>query len=426
MLMRALLEGQLQPDTAMNVHFERCLHCGSCTNMCPAKVPYARLIDSTKHYLRQRGDRPALPLWLRMLAASRTFRRVTTVSLTLAHACGISHRSAVSGLCRKVAPNIDTLPAFKFRHCRDLHPGHAGGNASGDTSDDSPGAKVALFTGCVADVFDRETLWASRNLLEALSKMDGAVENAAEESAGEGAAEGTTERGRYTVAVPRNQMCCGSLHHHNGDIARSKQYIAGNCEAFSDARTIVTCASGCGLFLREHMPQQVVDIGAFIEQKIEQKIRGTAAPPTFRPFPARVALHTPCTLRNAFSPSMTIRLLRRIPDIQLEVLPSGGECCGAAGIQVLNQPHIALALGRRVIEQVGDCDILLTGNVGCALHLRRMARRAARANRANRGRRGKGGALKPIEVMHPVTLLWRQLAHPTKQHKITQRQRSGG
>jgi glycolate oxidase iron-sulfur subunit len=138
------------------------------------------------------------------------------------------------------------------------------------------------------------------------------------------------------------------------------------------------------------MPCKVWDISAYLQQLPQlQELK-------LRPLAKRVAIHTPCTLKNVLGTAdAPMELLQRIPEIDLLPLPDNGLCCGAAGRYLLHQPQIADGLRDDKLSALEKCrpQILVTSNTGCALHL------AA-------GIRGTG---MDIEVMHPVELLTQQL-----------------
>jgi glycolate oxidase iron-sulfur subunit len=82
-----------------------------------------------------------------------------------------------------------------------------------------------------------------------------------------------------------------------------------------------------------------------------------------------------------------------IPGINLYSL--AGDCCGAAGTYMLTQTDTAMRLRADVLDGMKTVTTryLVTANVGCAIHL------------AN----GLRQFNPDIEVIHPLTLLHRQL-----------------
>src|SRR5690606_29607713 len=66
-------------------------------------------------------------------------------------------------------------------------------------------ARVALFTGCVADAIFRPTHWATARVLQ---------ENGCE------------------VVTPRGQVCCGAIHFHAGASEPARELAETNLAAF--------------------------------------------------------------------------------------------------------------------------------------------------------------------------------------------------
>lgn len=246
-----------------------------------------------------------------------------------------------------------SLPEVRLSRFKDFHP--AIGAQRG---------RVALLTGCATEIFDADTLNAAIKTL--------------------------THCG-FAVLVPAAQTCCGALHRHAGDLDNAERLSQENSRAFAidDLDAVITVASGCGAHLREHTRLPVRDVSDFLHE---------AWPETLQPAPLakRAVVQDPCTLRNALhSAEAPYALLRRIPGLQLAPLAGNKMCCGGAGDYMLRQPAMADALRAPKIEALSEAgaDLLLTSNIGCALHLRA----------------GIVQAGLTVEVLHPVTLLARQL-----------------
>jgi len=89
-------------------------------------------------------------------------------------------------------------------------------------------------------------------------------------------------------------------------------------------------------------------------------------------------------------------LLARVPGLQISVLPTQAQCCGAAGSHMLEFPQRAAAYREKVLALLPQPapDILLTSNIGCRLHFAV----------------GLQECDSPLKIEHPLTLLARQLA----------------
>jgi glycolate oxidase iron-sulfur subunit len=225
---------------------------------------------------------------------------------------------------------------------------------------------VGLFTGCVSRITEQPALQSAIAMLNHLG---------------------------VEVVVPAAQGCCGAMHQGAGDEATADSMAQHNNQIFkaSGVDTIVTVASGCGAQLVESKGElKVIDISSYL--------LGLPGIDSIElvPLNKRVALHTPCSLKNVLNAAAgPFDLLRTIPQIELFPLPDNGLCCGGAGHYLLTQPDTADELRRDKLDalQKSRTEILVTSNSGCALHL------AAGIQQAGLN----------IEVLHPVELLARQI-----------------
>ena len=248
---------------------------------------------------------------------------------------------------------------------------------------------VALFTGCISSIFDRETVDASRDLLNRLG---------------------------YGVYTPIGQTCCGAVHQHNGYPDKASELAQTNLNVFNelgkqlDVEAIVHTSTGCTSFLQEY--DQHIASGSFTTrvQDINQFLVNVNWPQdlTIRPLPKRIAIHEPCSARNVMHVAdKPYQLLEAIPEIECVPLPDNALCCGAAGSQLLKPSKLSERLREKKLDALSELttdlksdtnidtniDTIVTTNIGCTLHL------AA-------GLRERG---QNVEVLHPVTLLFRQL-----------------
>ena len=65
-------------------------------------------------------------------------------------------------------------------------------------------------------------------------------------------------------------------------------------------------------------------------------------------------------------------MLRAIPGLEVESLPSSDRCCGGAGMYNLAQPDLAARIRAPKLGEVqrGGFDWIATGNPGCIMYLR--------------------------------------------------------
>lgn len=362
-LMQGLATGALAGSAALEGHLDGCLTCRACESVCPAEVPYGVLIDSARQLLGQRN--PQRNPIARAMGAVMTS---TPLKFTVALLLWLYQHLGAQWLVRTTRVlgrgRLARLESLLPRIYLPRLPRARGGGS---------GPSVALFANCTSPLVEPAALAAAVTLLEALG---------------------------CRVQVPSAQTCCGALHQHNGLTDPARRCVADNIAAFRRADVVVGTASACTAQLIEYglvsagadagtLAGKVRDIHAFI-----------AAHPaferlSFRPLPARVLLHTPCTMRNVVKaePAVTALLLR-IPELKVEAMDSG--CCGAAGSYFLTQPEMADALLQEKLAQARAArpDFIVSSNVGCAMHFAAGLRRAGLT----------------IPVLPPVRLLARQLA----------------
>ena len=189
-------------------------------------------------------------------------------------------------------------------------------------------ARVALFTGCVADVMFRHTHWATARVLQ---------QNGCE------------------VVVPGDQACCGAIHFHAGSSEPARELADANLRAFQSlgCDAVIVNVAGCGAMLkdyghhwhdaaqpaREQFAAQVRDINEFLDDL-------GLVPPTGK-IPLVATYHDACHLGHAQKiREAPRRLLAQVPGLVLKDLPEAELCCGAAGTYNLTEPEMAARLSR--------------------------------------------------------------------------------
>ncbi len=373
-LMRALASGQLAPTPRLIGHLDRCLTCRACEAVCPSNVPYGHLIDFGRAQVRnhrprwQRIQRRLIQKWvvphptiLRSLGRLARLAQITKIDVLLRR----------SGLLQALggAPLENLLPRIPpLRRWQRFYPAQM-----------TERGQVGLFTGCIADVVDRPVLFATVQLLNQLG---------------------------YGVHIPAEQVCCGALARHEGELEQAVKLASRNVKAFTalNLSAVICTASGCTASLIEY-PQWMRETEVVGVQDFAYKLRdinqflGEVPWPmeaTLKPLTKRIANHDPCSLRYVLRHHQAVyAVLSRIPGVDIVPLVDNRQCCGAAGSYMLAQPTLSQSLLAKKIDALREIqpDILVTSNVGCALHLAAGVRERSF----------------PIEVLHPAQLLVRQL-----------------
>jgi glycolate oxidase iron-sulfur subunit len=378
-LMRAIAEGRLEPGRAFAQEMYLCLGCLACMTACPAGVNYAQLFERARAEAEASGVlrspwrnlvRAVAIRWLfmdlnRLQLLGRLLRLWQELGLQ-----ALLRRSGLLGLLpgrlRELeAMTPDIQPRFSADLIAPVTP------ALGPTN-----YRVAMLTGCAQDLCFSDV---NRDTVEVL------VRNGCE------------------VVTPAEQLCCGSLHAHTGELELARQLARKQIDQFPPAQfdAIISNAGGCGSHLK-HYEELLAedplyrDRAALWDRKLKDVHEwlvqiGIRPPPQGAP-PQVVTYHESCHL--AHGQKIVVqprRLLAAIPNLKLVELPEGSWCCGSAGIYNLIQPEMAGQLLERKLRHIRSTGaaVVATANPGCLLQL-------------INGAKQRGFNLR---VAHPITLL---------------------
>lgn len=340
--------GELESNAKMQQHLAHCLVCRACEDMCPSGVRYGRIIDGIRQH--QYSDSEKLPLPVSDMDQLLRYNR----RLWWYQKSGLQklvrglHLFGNSSLARKesLLPVITRQQTWKEHY----------------PVSSSRKGEVQLFTGCVGNSLDHQTL---RDALKVLNQIG------------------------YDVSVPPAQACCGALDQHSGNQQGAESLAEKNRSAFEHHEIpVISLHSGCTTTLSDSMDNRVMDVCDFI---LHEKLL-----PEFSPLNKRVLVHAPCTKKHALHSAENVsRVLETIPGLDVTNLPADLPCCGAAGSYMLDFPTQADAIREPSIKAIrdADADILVTSNIGCAMHLQAGLRQAGIHTR----------------IMHPVSLIAEQL-----------------
>ena len=376
-LIKSLAEGRIALGEATARHLELCLDCRACETVCPAGVPYGRLIEAAKAELeRQRPGGPARRAfrWLNFGVLLTSPRRLALAAAALRayQASGLGRLVRASGLARRLPGPLAAwealLPALPRAAERAPLPPLI--PAAGARR-----ARVALLAGCVQSV-----LFGAHNRATAR----------------------VLARQGCEVVVPAAQGCCGALSAHGGEHAGALELARRTIAAFEAARAdaVVVNTSGCGAHMKAYghlladdpawaerarrFAASVVDVAEFLAR---EPLRGPLAPVSLT-----VTYHDPChVVHGQKIRSEPRRLLAQIPGLSVVELAESDWCCGSAGLYNLTQPEMATRLRERKVGHVlaTGAEAVVTANPGCILQIQ--------AGLAARGA--------PLRVLHLVEVL---------------------
>jgi glycolate oxidase iron-sulfur subunit len=363
---KSLAEGRMSLSDSAVEHLSLCLDCRACETVCPAGVPYGRLIEAAKAEIeRQRPGGAARRAfrWLNfgLLLGHPRALRAAAMGLRLYQATGLQALVRRSGLV-KLLPG--TLPAWEallppLPDAADRAPLPSLVPAEGERR-----GRVAMLAGCVQSVVFGAHNRATARILA---------------------------RNGYEVVVPSAQGCCGALNAHGGDHARAIAMAKHTIEVFERAHVdaVVVNTSGCGAHMKafgallgedaawtERARRFVARVHDISELLAKAPLRGP-----LRPVPMTVTYHDPChVVHGQKIRTEPRRLLAQVPGLTVVELPESDWCCGSAGIYNLTQPEMAARLLARKVGHVEStgAQAVVTANPGCILQIQQGLRERGR------------------------------------------------
>jgi L-lactate dehydrogenase complex protein LldE len=227
--------------------------------------------------------------------------------------------------------------------------------------------RVALFVTCLIDTLRPRVGFAAAKLLEAAG---------------------------HEVVVPR-QACCGQPNYNGGDRAGAAAITKATIRAFAGFPYVVAPSGSCAAMIRCHTPglfapgsgdrqaaedlsRRTFELTDFLRdvagyEAVGVRLRGTAT------------YHDACSgLRELGIKSQPRALLAKVEGLALKEMKDPETCCGFGGVFCVKYPAIS---GRIVEEKVAQiaatgADYVISGDVGCLLHIEGKIRREGQKARA--------------------------------------------
>jgi glycolate oxidase iron-sulfur subunit len=386
-MIKSVARGEMEMSKIFADEMNFCLDCQACETACPAGVKYGRMvetarvvIDNTK-YVSKIGV-AVKRFALRKIVASRSGLKFVSRLLWLYQKIGLQKFVQVTGILKIFSKNlaeIETLSpviADKFSDTQIKEIEMPNGEVK---------YKTAFHFGCLMN-----TMFADINIdtIDVLKECG------------------------CKIITPQDQVCCGLLMGHNGDMDFALKLARKNIDVFDnhDYDYLISNSAGCGTFMRDYahlleddpayaekakrFSSKVKDVMEFFsEQKPELKFN---LEPELDHELKNVTYHDACHLIHAQKVSTQPReVIKSLPGVNYTELEEASWCCGSAGIYNVVRYDDAVKQLERKMQNIKNTNakIVLTGNPGCMGQI-------------------KHGTQKfnvDVEVLHPVTLIKRFL-----------------
>ncbi|WP_282155117.1 (Fe-S)-binding protein [Cytobacillus gottheilii] len=359
-LMKAVVDGIIEPDEDVERTLDLCLGCRACEPVCPSGVNYGHLLEEARDIINQ-NKRHSLPVRaLRKTVFEGLFphqnrMRMAVGLLGFYQRTGLQALTQKTGLMNlfpvhlatmeKVLPKAPSLKEMKSRPT-EL-------KATTEVK-----KRVAFFSGCLMDTMFLDTNNATLKLLQ----MAGCE-----------------------IAIPEEQACCGALHGHSGEKDTAKKMAKRNIEAFEDlgADYIITNAGGCGAFLIDY-DHLLKDDDQWHERarQFTAKIKDVTEILVEMDFHVQIPLsmqnvtvtyQDSCHLRNVMKTSSAPRLLlQSITGAHYQEMQKADSCCGSAGIYNIIESEMSMKILDSKMEHTKNTNaaIVVTANPGCLLQMK--------------------------------------------------------
>lgn len=358
-LMKAVVDGTIEPDEDVERSLELCLGCRACEPVCPSGVNYGRLLEEARDIIQQ-NKKHAFPVKVLRRAVFKGLFPHQNRIRALAGMLGVYQRSGMQNVIRKsgllrllpdhlakmeaVLPKVPDMKQLKKRP--HLLP------AIGERK-----KRAAFFSGCLMDTLFLDTNMATIKLL----RLAGCE-----------------------ITIPEQQTCCGALHGHSGEKSEAILLAKRNIQAFEDSNAdfIVTNAGGCGAFLKEY--------DHLLKDDSEWRVRAASFTRKLKDFSSvllelnfeQQSLELPqqivtyqdsCHLRNVMKTSAEPRrLIRSIKGIEFKEMQNAESCCGSAGIYNIVESEMSMKILDTKMEAAAAtrAATIVTANPGCLLQMK--------------------------------------------------------
>jgi len=371
-LMRAVAEGRLEDTSgAFATHIDRCLGCRACEQVCPAGVEYGQLLEGSRAVLLESQPKSdfanrILRVVLRRIWLSKRRLQFFFAASRLFRDSGLARLLLKLRLARLISPRAEfglallesSRPVFSHRPTAKSNP---------------TGEIVLLFAGCAGEGLFARVNRATERVLRA---------------------------NNLNVSTPPDQVCCGALHAHAGDLEGARTLARKNIEAFDSNAPIITNAGGCGAMLTTYghlfasdakFAGRAASFSARVRD-VSQQLAASGMRSASSPIEAPVTYDTSCHLMyGQGSGEASERMLRTVIGDNFVALNGSERCCGAAGVYNLMQPEMSQRVLKEKLDHVREthASVLATGNPGCQMHI------------------GAGACLSgmKLRVCHPIELV---------------------
>ena len=352
-MIRSVANGEIQISNIFSEEMDFCLDCRACETACPAGVKYGKLVESARVLIDEKFLRYSFRIKLKRFLLRKIVADKNNLKLS-ARILRLYQKSFLKSLLEKTG--LLKIFSKELPEILRLSP-----EISDFFSDEQipeiskPEGKVryktAFHFGCIMNVAFAEI---NKDTIDVLKRFS------------------------CKVFTPIDQVCCGSLHAHNGDIEFAKSLARENINAFErgDYDYLISNSAGCGAFLKEYdyllkndpnyseraviFSEKVKDFSEFLFDKKPEH--------GYNNINIRATYHDACHLAHSqkvlFEPRELLKSINGLDFVEME---GANNCCGSAGIYNVTRFSDSIHFLRSKIDNIKNtnCTFIVTGNPGC-------------------------------------------------------------
>lgn len=354
-LMKAVNEKRIDITPNVIRHWDLCIQCRACETACPSGVEYGKLIEGTMKHILPIRNTNKISKWLSKIIMNIVINR--NLLSILFNLTKFYQKTGFQKLLRKtkllnlfmpklaeLEKSLPFIPSKSF-------------NTKGQLlkTNKSKKKKVALLSGCLMPFIHGPEMEAVTRILN-YNGCD--------------------------VIVPKEQVCCGALHSHVGDIEKTVELAKKNINAFleSDIESIITSSAGCGSRMKEYynlfqkdaeylqkakeFSSKTKDISEFLVELPFEPPKGTIE--------YTVTYQDSCHLLNSQKISDPPRkILNSIPGIKFVELKNSSVCCGGGGTYTITERELSKQVLKSKMKEINksNASIVTTSNPGCVIQM---------------------------------------------------------
>lgn len=359
-LIKSAAKGDIEITKLFAEEMDFCLDCQACMTACPAGVQYGIMVESARVETSRVGHTSFLRKYiLKYIIPNKTILSIAILLLNFYNRSGLQKFFTGTGILKFISkdlPEIQKLsPSVIGKSGTRLLKDYYGNKEVIAPVSNVIKYKTAFHSGCIMDVMFGDI---NKDTVDLLSKTG------------------------CSVYIPNGQICCGSLHAHNGDFDTAKKLARKNIDAFEADKYdwLVSNSAGCGAFMKEYklflkddpvyrskaivFSSKVKDVTEFFAEREDVKYRDTSDEITY---------HDACHLvhsQKVFNDPR--KVFSSIPGLKVHELEESTWCCGSAGIYNVVRYQDSLRILERKMKNLAlnKSSIVVTGNPGCMAQLK--------------------------------------------------------